>query len=184
MPCERLPRKHTMSSILCNTVNDHPKSSFLSIFRRWYGFNIALWLSRYIYEYTHIHDTDPFKIRLTKIVISYQYIQINILNNFPYTIQQLPLNTFILNIFLRWTFFFYTHTSENPIFLRLLVLFLQETERNVPINEPGMNHSVKWEREYMSISVFQIIHIATLLWLAETHELSRLGQIISYIDYM
>ena len=56
---------------------------------------------------------------------------------------------------------FSTHTSENPIFLRLLILFLQERERNVPIHEPGMNHSVKLEREYMSISVFRIIHIAT-----------------------
>ena len=29
-----------------------------------------------------------------------------------------------------------THTSETPIFLRLLVLFLQETERNVPTQRP------------------------------------------------
>ena len=31
---------------------------------------------------------------------------------------------------------FSTHTSENPIFLRLLVLFMQETERNVPTQRP------------------------------------------------
>ena len=31
----------------------------------------------------------------------------------------------------------------------------------VSFDDPNMNHSVKWEREYMSISVTQIIHIAT-----------------------
>ena len=31
----------------------------------------------------------------------------------------------------------------------------------VSFDGPGMNHSVKWEREYMSISVTQVINIAT-----------------------
>ena len=73
--------------------------------------------------------------------------------------------------------FLSTHTSEKPTFLRLLVLFLQETEKNVPTQRPI---SKARERIYVYLSFrLYILQRRAYLWMAETHELCRLGQIVA-----
>ena len=51
----------------------------------------------------------------------------------------------------------------------------------VSIHSPEKKHSLKWERENICLSLslrLYILQRRAYLWLAETHELSRLGQII------
>ena len=70
--------------------------------------------------------------------------------------------------------FFSTHTSENPIFLRLLVLFLQATERNVP-----PDHTIQMCERHLTYTEEKIYFMCT----SEVFSLFRSGFLFMILSY-